>query len=72
MRHFLFTLVFLLCSLFTEAQTAKYFKHLVFRETPYSETKGRIPLTEKEVENVNHFKLNYDAQNRLILVPVIH
>ncbi|MDD7916051.1 hypothetical protein [Polaribacter ponticola] len=68
MKHFLFTLVFLSCSLFTEAQTVKYFKHLIFRETPYSETKGRIPLTEEETKNVNHFKLNYDAQNRLILI----
>jgi len=54
--------------LFTEAQTTKYFKHLVFRETPFSETKGRIPLTEKEIQNVNHFKLDYDSINRLILV----
>ncbi|EDM43349.1 hypothetical protein SCB49_01302 [unidentified eubacterium SCB49] len=54
--------------MFTEAQTTKYFKHLVFRETPFSETKGRIPLTEKEVLNVNYFKLDYDSINRLILV----
>jgi len=68
MKHFLLTIVFLLCSLFTEAQTAKYFKHLVFRETPYSETEGRIPLTEEEAQNINHFKLNYNTLNRLILV----
>ena len=68
MKHFLLTIVFLSCSLLTEAQTTTYFKHLVFRETPYSETKGRIPLTEKEAQNVNYFKLDYDSLNRLILV----
>ncbi|MBJ2175759.1 hypothetical protein JBL43_16010 [Aureibaculum sp. A20] len=68
MKHFLLTIVFLSCSLLTKAQTAKYFKHLVFHETPYSETKGRILLTEKEAQNVNHFKLDYDSSNRLILV----
>ncbi|MEO9570603.1 MAG: S41 family peptidase [Polaribacter sp.] len=68
MKHFLLTIVFLSCSLLTEAQTTTYFKHLVFRETPYSETKGRIPLTEKEAQNGNYFKLDYDSLNRLILV----
>ncbi|WP_179354720.1 S41 family peptidase [Winogradskyella vidalii] len=68
MKHFLLIIVFLSCSLLTEAQTAKYFKHLVFRETPYSETKGKIPQTEAEVQNVNHYKLGYDSLNRLILI----
>ncbi len=68
MKHFIFTIVLLSCSLFAKAQTTKYFKHLVFRETPFSETEGRIPLTEAEVKNVNHFKLDYDVQNRLISV----
>ena len=68
MKHFLLTIVFLSCSLISKAQTSKYFKHLVFRETPFSETKGRIPLTEAEIQNVNYFKLDYDSLNRLILV----
>jgi len=68
MKHFLLTIVFLSYSLFTEAQTAKYFKHLVFRETPYSVTEGRIPITEEEAQNINYFKLNYNTLNRLILV----
>ena len=68
MKHFFLTLVFLSCSLISKAQTVEYFKHLVFRETPFSETKGRIQLTEKETKNVNYFKLNYDSLKRLILV----
>jgi len=68
MKHFLLTIVFLSCSLLAESQTTKYFKHLVFRETPFSKTEGRIPLTETEIQNVNYFKLDYDSLNRLILV----
>ncbi|WP_109301023.1 S41 family peptidase [Aquimarina sp. AU474] len=68
MKHILLTIVFLLCGLSIKAQNTKYFKHLIFRETPYSETKGRIPLTKEEAQNVNHFKLSYDSVNRLILV----
>ena len=72
MKYFLLTLVFLSCSLFTEAQTAKYFKHLVFRETPYSKTEGRIQLTEDESKNTNHFRLSYDTSNRLILIEYLY
>ncbi|MDO6596883.1 S41 family peptidase [Oceanihabitans sp. 2_MG-2023] len=68
MKYFLLIIVFLSCSLHTEAQTTKYFKHLVFRETPFSKTEGRIPLTEREVQNVNHYKLHYDSLNSLTLV----
>ncbi|MFK5983597.1 MAG: S41 family peptidase [Flavobacteriaceae bacterium] len=72
MKYFLLTIVFLSCSLFTEAQTTKYFKHLVFRETPYSKTEGRITLSEDESKNTNHFKLSYDTSNRLILIEYLY
>ena len=72
MKYFLLTIVFLSCSLFTEAQTSKYFKHLVFRETPYSKTEGRITLSEDKSENANHFKLSYDTSNRLILIEYLY
>jgi len=71
MKYLLLTII-LLCSLFTEAQTVKYFKHLVFRETPYSKTEGRITLTEDESKNTNHFKLSYDTSNRLILIEYLY
>jgi hypothetical protein len=46
----------------------KYFKHLIFRETPYSKTEGRIPITKQESENENHYRLSYDSLNRLTLI----
>lgn len=58
----------MICNQYSQAQTQKYYKHLIFRETPYSKTEGRIPLTEKETKNVNHFKLSYNTANKLILV----
>ena len=72
MKYFLLTLVFLSFSLYTEAQTSKYFEHLVFRETPYSNTKGRIQLTENESNSINHFKLSYDKSKRLILIEYLY
>ncbi len=72
MKHFLLIIVFLSFSLFTEAQTTKYYNHLVFRETPYSKTEGRIQLTEDESKKTNHFKLSYDKSNRLILIEYLY
>ncbi|OBX24073.1 MULTISPECIES: S41 family peptidase [Bizionia] len=68
MKHILLTLVFLSCGLGAIAQSTTYFKHLIFRETPFSKTEGRIPLTETEAQKVNHFKLDYDSLNRLVAV----
>ena len=68
MKYLLLIIVFLSCSLLIEAQNTKYFKHLIFRETPFSKTEGRILLTNEDAKKVNHFKLSYDSSNRLILV----
>lgn len=68
MKHLFLAFAFLSCGLFAEAQSTKYFKHLIFRETPFSETKGRILLTKKDAEKVNHFMLSFDSSNRLISV----
>lgn len=46
----------------------KYYKHLVFRETPYAATKGRNPISEEMARNENHFKLTYDSADRLVKV----
>ncbi|SEK45308.1 Peptidase family S41 [Aquimarina amphilecti] len=72
MKRILLTIVLLLFGLLVKAQSTKYFKHLIFRETPYSKTEGRIPLTEEEAQKGNHFKLDYDSLNRLILVEYIY
>ena len=52
----------------SQNKTNKYFKHLVFRETPYSEIKGRIPITKERAQKENNYKLTYNALGKLILV----
>lgn len=44
----------------------KHYKHLIFRETPYSSTKGRNPISEEMAMGENHFKLTYDDADRLV------
>lgn len=65
-----FILSFILLTINLTAQNfeSKYFKHLVFRETPYSQVKGKIPITKERTKNENHYKLTYDDQNRLCLI----
>ncbi|WP_299180168.1 S41 family peptidase [uncultured Aquimarina sp.] len=70
-RLFLFFLV-LVAQVAAQSDTIKYFNHLIFRETPYSKTEGRIPITKDESKNTNHFKLTYDASNRLILIEYLY
>jgi len=48
--------------------THKYYKHLVFRETPYAPTKGRNPISEEMAMKENHFKLTYDDADRLVKI----
>lgn len=66
MRLFLMV-TFLFISFYANSQTQnyKYFKHLVFRETPYAQTKGRIPISEERAKNENHYRLTYNAENKL-------
>ncbi|WP_299887088.1 hypothetical protein [uncultured Lacinutrix sp.] len=49
----------------------KYYKHLVFRETPYSLIKGRIEIPKERTEKENHYKLTYDSSNNLILIEYL-
>ena len=49
-------------------KASTYYKHLVFRETPYSKVKGRIPITEERSKKENHYRLTYDSNNRLVLI----
>ncbi|WP_420573478.1 S41 family peptidase [Kordia sp.] len=64
--------LFFVSQLMAQSVTSKYYKHLIFRETPYSKTEGRIQLTKNESKNTNHFKLDYDVSNRLILIEYLY
>lgn len=68
MKNAFLIISFLVSLHYTSAQTKKHFKHLIFRETPYSNTRGRIPLTLEEAQEENHFTLTYDESDRVILI----
>ena len=67
-KYLIIFFLFVVSQLTAQSDTIKYFNHLIFRETPYSKTEGRLQLTEDESKNTNHFKLSYDTSNRLILI----
>jgi hypothetical protein len=50
------------------AQKTTYYRHLVFRETPFSDIKGIHPIDKKTSEKETHYRFVYDAQNRLVEV----
>lgn len=50
----------------------KYYKHLVFRETPYTPIMGRIEISKESAKNENHYKLTFNKENKLILVEYLY
>jgi hypothetical protein len=64
----IFIILLIIISYPTQAQKEEYFKHLVFRETPYSFTKGRIPISVERSTTENHYKLSYNSNNQLVLI----
>lgn len=71
-KHLIIFFFFVVSQLTAQSDTVKYFNHLIFRETPYSKTEGRIQLTKDESKNTNHFKLSYDTSDRLILIEYLY
>ncbi len=66
-RGLLVLLLYIGChSLF--AQKTNYYRHLVFRETPFSDIKGIHPIDKETSKKETHYRFVYDAQNRLIEV----
>lgn len=50
------------------AQKTKYYRHLVFRETPFSDIKGIHPIDKETSKKETHYRFVYDVQNRLVEV----
>ena len=47
------------------AQKTEYFRHLVFRESPFSDTKGIHQIDKSKAQEEAHYRFVYDNQNRL-------
>ncbi len=52
----------------TETANVKYYRSLLFSETPWDLERGSRELTATEAQNINNFKFTYDDQNRLVSV----
>jgi hypothetical protein len=48
------------------AQKTEYYRHLVFRETPFSDTRGNHQIDKATAQNETHYKFVYDNQRRLV------
>lgn len=52
----------------TFAQKTEYYRHLIFRETPYANTRGNHPIDKATAQKETHYRFVYDNKNRLIEV----
>ncbi len=57
--------LFLICQTFTVAAESRFFRHLKFRETPYSEYQGIYPIDKKQAKKTAHYRFEYDEKNRV-------
>lgn len=48
-----------------DQENVKYFRQLLFSETPWDLERGSYPLTAEEAKTVNNFKFSYDENSRL-------
>ncbi len=67
MRLKLLFLVILLAafSSLTQADDVKYYRQLVFRESPVEDVKGRLEIDANVAAKVLHYRFHYDSQGRL-------
>ncbi|WP_418510589.1 hypothetical protein [Corallibacter sp.] len=63
-----FILLIFLISIEVCAQKTEYYRHLVFRESPYSDIRGIHMIDGQTSKNETHYKFVYDGQDRLIEV----
>ena len=65
MKKYIILLMTFFLSLNLLAQD-KYYRHLVFRESPVSEHRGIYPISEKEREKTAHYKFSYDEKGNVV------
>ena len=66
-RLAMFWLTFLALGLSADlaAKSDEFYSTLAFRETPYADFRGVIPLTPEQAQERNHYRFRYDQQGRL-------
>lgn len=65
----LFSVFFLLAfTTLSFSQHTEYYRHLIFRESPYSDTRGNHPIDKATAQEEAHYRFEFDMQGRLIEV----
>jgi len=49
----------------TALENQRYFRHIMFRETPYANYRGIHQVESKDNPNVAHYEFDYDTQGRI-------
>ncbi len=49
-------------------ENIKYYRHLLFTESPFDDIKGIHELTAEEAKTINNYKFTYDEKNRPVSV----
>ncbi|WP_103072111.1 hypothetical protein [Aquimarina sediminis] len=63
-----YTVLFLCAITSLLAQKKEYYRHLVFRETPYSDVRGIHPIDKATSDKETHYRFVYDDKDRLVEV----
>lgn len=72
MKHTLITSLLLILMTLTQtsmaAKDSEFFRHLKFRETPYSPYQGIHPISKNTAKNTAHYRFDYDEKGRVISI----
>jgi len=49
-------------------ESSKFFRHLMFRESPYAPYKGIHPISASEAKTSAHYKFDYDSKGRVVAI----
>ncbi len=50
------------------ASKSEFFRHIMFRESPFAPYKGIYPIDKKQANKVAHYRFDYDKQGRVISI----
>ncbi|MFC3193594.1 hypothetical protein ACFODZ_04970 [Marinicella sediminis] len=75
MKSYIYFILFILIGMTNQThaeqhQTGEstYFRHLAFRETPFSTYRGIYPITQQQARSTAHYRFDHDDQGRVTAV----
>ena len=65
MKNIIYALVACIVSAAPAVADTSYYRHLVFRETPFSAHEGVHPITAEKAQSTAHYRFDYDSEGRV-------